>query len=81
MHYQLYLPPYQPYQVYQPCCFAGGVIVPDWSPIGPQPRPIMNPRLRALAGSRSQGAVAPLPRAAGPLPPAAGPLPQAIGRR
>ena len=22
MHYQLYLRPYQPYQIYQPCCYA-----------------------------------------------------------
>jgi hypothetical protein len=69
MHYQLYLPPYPSYQLYQPCCYAGGVIIPDWSAtISPQPRPIMNPRLRAFTGSRSQAAVAPLPRAAGPLP-------------
>ena len=85
-HYQLYLPPYPSYQ---PCCYTGGVIVPDWStPISPPSRPIMNPRLRALAGPRSQAAVSPLPGAAGPLPRAAGPLPgavstlpQATGRR
>ncbi len=72
MHYQLYLPPYPSYQLYQPCCYAGGVIVPDWSAtISPQPRPIMNPRLRAFTGPRSQSAVAPLPRAAAPLPGAA----------
>ena len=61
MHYQLYLPPYPSYQLYQPCCYAGGVIVPE-------PRPIMNPRLRAFTGPRSQAAVGPLPRATGPLP-------------
>ena len=74
MHYQLYLPPYPSYQLYQPCCYAGGVIVPE-------PRPIMNPRLRAFTGTRSQAAVAPLPRAAGPLPGAVSPLPQSTGRR
>jgi hypothetical protein len=79
MHYQLYLPPYPSYQ---PCCYTGGVIVPDWStPISPPSRPIMNPRLRALAGPRSQAAVSPLPRAAGPLPGAVSTLPQATGRR
>jgi hypothetical protein len=81
MHYQLYLPPYQSYQVYQPCCFAGGVIVPDSSPIGPPSRPVMNPRLQAFINQRSQAAVAPLPRAAGPLPGAVSSLPQATGRR
>jgi hypothetical protein len=82
MHYQLYLPPYPSYQLYQPCCYAGGVIVPDWSaPISPQPRPVMNPKLRAFIGPRSQSAVAPIPRAAGPLPGAVSPLPQATGRR
>jgi hypothetical protein len=82
MHYQLYLPPYPSYQLYQPCCYGGGVIVPDWSaPISPQPRPVMNPRLRGFTGSRPQSAVAPLPRATAPLPPAASPLPGAIGRR
>ncbi len=25
MHYQLYLRPYQPYQIYQPCCYAFGI--------------------------------------------------------
>ena len=25
MHYQLYLQPYQSYQIYQPCCFTFGV--------------------------------------------------------
>ena len=29
LHYQLYLRPYQPYQIYQPCCFTFGV--PTWS--------------------------------------------------
>ena len=27
MHYRLYLPQYQPYQVYQPCCYAWGVAI------------------------------------------------------
>jgi hypothetical protein len=82
MHYQLYLPPYPSYQLYQPCCYAGGVIIPQWStPIDPQPRPIMNPRLRALTRPRSQAAVAPLPRATGPLPGAVSSPPQATGRR
>ena len=53
MHYQLYLRPYQPYQIYQPCCYAWGVIIPRWSaPVSP----------------RSHAAVTPLPRAVGPLP-------------
>jgi len=81
-HYQLYLQPYQPYQIYQPCCYPGGVIIPDWSaPVGAPSRPIMSPQLRALAGPRSQAAVAPLPRATGPLPGAVSSLPPAIGRR
>lgn len=25
MHYQLYLRPYQPYQIYQPCCYSFGI--------------------------------------------------------
>ena len=81
-HYQLYLQQYQPYQIYQPCCYPGGVIIPDWSaPVGAPSRPIMNPQLRALAGPRSQAAVAPLPRATGPLPGAVSTLPQVTGRR
>ena len=27
IHYQLYLQPYQPYQIYQPCCYGFGVPV------------------------------------------------------
>src|SRR5215510_15389000 len=61
IHYQLYLQPYQPYPIYQPCCFAGVVTVPT---IGPRPRPGRGPR--------GQGIVAPLPPATGPLPPAVG---------
>jgi len=81
-HYQLYLQPYQPYQIYQPCCYPGGVIIPDWSaPVGAPSRPVMSPQLRALAGPRSQAAVAPLPRATGPLPGAVSSLPQVTGRR
>jgi hypothetical protein len=82
MHYQLYLQPYQPYQIYQPCCYAWGAVIPDWSvPIGPRPRPVMNPRLQAFIGPRSQIAVSTLPGATGPLPRAASPLSQATGRR
>jgi hypothetical protein len=96
MHYQLYLPQYQPYQQYPHCCYAGGIIVPDWSvSISPQPRPVMNPRLGAFIGSRSQaaastmsrsaaplpGGVSSLPRATGSLPKAVAPLPPATGRR
>jgi hypothetical protein len=81
-HYQLYLPPYQPYQLYQPCCYGVGIAIPEWlASISPQPQPIMNPRLRAFAGPRSQGVVGPLPRATGPLPGAVGSMPQATGRR
>src|SRR5262249_3908378 len=31
MHYQLYLQPYQPYQIYQPCCYSLGITIPAWS--------------------------------------------------
>jgi hypothetical protein len=65
MHYQLYLPQYPSYQLYQPCCFAAGVVIAQQpSPVGPRPRPFVSPR--------SQAAVGPLPRATGPLPPAIG---------
>ena len=38
MHYQLFLRPYQPHQIYPPCCYAGGVALPRWStPISPWP--------------------------------------------
>jgi hypothetical protein len=46
LHYQLYLQPYQsyPYQLYQPCCFVGGVIVPgSVAVIRPRDRVIFNP--------------------------------------
>ena len=47
VHYQLYLQPYQPYpvyQLYQPCCFAGGVVVPgSVVVIRPRPRVIFSP--------------------------------------
>ena len=37
MHYHLYLQPYQPHQIYPPCCYAGGAL-PRWStPIRPWP--------------------------------------------
>jgi hypothetical protein len=63
MHYQLYLPSHS-YQLYQPCCYAWGVVIPGRStPIGPPPH--------AVIGSRSRttpSAVTPLPRAVTPLP-------------
>jgi hypothetical protein len=46
LHYQLYLQPYQsyPYQIYQPCCFVGGVIVPgSVAVVRPRPRVFFNP--------------------------------------
>src|ERR671922_1122018 len=47
MHYQLYLPQHQPYPIYQPCCFLGGVIIPWWStPISPLPPAIVLQRLQ-----------------------------------
>jgi hypothetical protein len=49
LHYQLYLPQYQPYQTYAPCCFAAGGIVPWWStPIIPRPQVIIVPRPQAM---------------------------------
>jgi hypothetical protein len=36
MHYQLYLRPYQPYQTYQPCCYAFGIPLLS-APIRPVP--------------------------------------------
>jgi hypothetical protein len=74
MHYQLYLPQYQSYQPYQPCCYAGGVVIPAW------PAPIHS-RPRAAFIPRSQTVVGPLPRATGPLPRATSMLPPATGRR
>ena len=75
MHYQLYLPQYPSYQLYQPCCFPAGVVILEQpAPVGPRPRALVTPRSQAAA-------VAPLPRATGPLPRAAGPLPAATGRR
>ena len=52
LHYQLYLPQYQPapiYQpLYQPCCFAGGVVISGPSaPVTPPPQarlPVMRRR-------------------------------------
>jgi hypothetical protein len=43
MHYQLYLRPYQPYQIYPPCCYAFGI--PTWST--PRGRAPHAPRSRA----------------------------------
>jgi len=38
LHYQLYLPPYEPYQTYAPCCFASSFtpVFPrsGWIPFG-----------------------------------------------
>jgi hypothetical protein len=37
VHYRLYLGPYQPYQIYQPCCDTVGVPITVWStPMSPQ---------------------------------------------
>ena len=49
LHYQLYLPQYQPYPTYPSCCFAAGVGVPWWSTaiIAP-PQVIISPRPRAM---------------------------------
>ena len=48
MHYQLYLPQYQAYQVY-PCCVPGGFVIPRWSgPIAPPPQIIINPGPRTI---------------------------------
>jgi hypothetical protein len=45
LHYQLYLPQYQPYPTYPSCCFAAGVGTPRWSPpIIPPPQVIISPR-------------------------------------
>jgi hypothetical protein len=47
VHYQLYLRPYQPnpvYQLYQPCCFVGGLVVPGSVVVlRPRPRVIFSP--------------------------------------
>jgi hypothetical protein len=49
LHYQLYLPQHQPYQVYPPCCVPGDVVIPGWSgPIAPLPPVIINPRPRTM---------------------------------
>ena len=49
IHYQLYLPQHQPYpiyQLYQPCCFVGGVVVPgSLTVISPWPGVIFSPRV------------------------------------
>lgn len=48
IHYQLYLPYHQPYpvyQLYQPCCIAGAVVIPRWPTlINPSPPIIISPR-------------------------------------
>jgi len=65
MHYQLYLQPYQPFQLYQPCCYGWGFAGPQWSTrIGPQPRSAIGPRSQMLISPRSPSAVSPMPRAA-----------------
>lgn len=49
MHYQPYLPQHQPYPIYQPCCFLGGIVIPWWStPIGPLPLVIVPLRPQAI---------------------------------
>jgi hypothetical protein len=73
MHYQRYLRQYQPYQVYQPCCYAWGVISQPSLPIRPEPQPVIGPRGQAIVG--------PLPPAVAPLPPAIGPLSPATRSR
>src|SRR5215475_12223235 len=73
MHYQLYLQPYQRYQLYQPCCYTWDAS-PQWSaPVIQQPLPAIGPR--------GLGVVGPLPGAVAPLPRGATPLPRATGRR
>ena len=50
MHYQLYLPQYPSYQLYQPCCFAAGVVIAQQpSPVWPTPTTV---RQSAVPGSR-----------------------------
>jgi hypothetical protein len=73
MHYQLYRQFYQPYQVYQPCCYAWGVVPYPSIPISPGPRRVFPPRGQAVVG--------PLPPAVAPLPRAVSPLPRAAPRR
>jgi hypothetical protein len=69
MHYQLYLPPQQPY-LYQPCCYPSGVILPAWPmSLRPEPRSMVRPRAPAMV-SPLPTAVAPLPRAVSPMTPA-----------
>jgi len=73
MHYQLYRQFYQPYQIYQPCCYAWSIVPQPVIPIGPEPRRVIPPRGQAVVG--------PLPPAVAPLPRAASPLPHAAPRR
>ena len=49
LHYQLYLPQNQFYQVYPPCCFVGGAIIPGRPrPISPRRPVIINPFPRSV---------------------------------
>jgi hypothetical protein len=43
MHYQLYLQPYQPYQIYQPCCFSFGIPIWPTTPRRLLPQPATRP--------------------------------------
>jgi hypothetical protein len=68
LHYQLYLPQYQPY-LYQPCCFAGGVVIPSRrARVRPLARGVLGPSLPA-ATALLPAATAPLPRAVTPSAP------------
>jgi hypothetical protein len=49
LHYQLYLPQYQPYPIYQPCCFIGGFVVSR--PSAPV-RPLPQARLQVMRRTR-----------------------------
>jgi hypothetical protein len=49
LHYQLYLPQYQPYPIYQPCCFIGSFIIPGAPALtSPASRAIVTPRRQAI---------------------------------
>jgi hypothetical protein len=50
MHYQLHRQPYQSYQLYQPCCYAEGDAIPQWSrPISPQPQSVRPPQAQVVS--------------------------------
>jgi hypothetical protein len=73
IHYELYLQPYQPYQIYAPCCFTSVVVVPERSKSN-------RSHSRRVTGPPPQ-VVGPRPRAVTPLPRAVDPLPSITGRR